>query len=243
MQKTRSTLLVILMMAAALTGCISEDTSNLDTQIEDLDTQNTELTQTIAERDLAISELEAAIALMEDQRDSLLALLSDSQEFANQTLELAEAMNETIAALHVMLGENATQVQQLQVDVLEWQQTAESNRAVLRGILMDAGHMHQLALRNADIRNIHFYFTDVYDSDFTGSDMRFATLDNVDFFSSTLIEVDFEYSDFIDVHFRHSNLAGANLTGVTLTDVTWIDTICPDGTNSDNNGNTCENNL
>ena len=257
MQKTRSTLLVILMMAAALTGCISEDTSNLDTQIEDLDTQNTELTQTIAERDLAISELEATIAglesnvagleasipLMEEQRDALIALLSDSQEFTNQTLELAEAMNETIAALHVMLGENATQVQQLQVDVLEWQQTAESNRAILRGILMDAGHMHQLALRNADIRNIHFYFTDVYESDFTGSDMRFATLDNVDFFNSTLIEVDFEYSDFIDVHFRHSNLAGANLTGVTLTDVTWIDTICPDGTNSDNNGNTCENNL
>ena len=124
MQKTRSTLLVILMMTAALAGCISEDTSDLDTQIEDLDTQNTELTQTIAERDLAISELEATIAglesnvagleasipLMEEQRDALLALLSDSQEFANQTLELAEAMNETIAALHVMLGENATQV-------------------------------------------------------------------------------------------------------------------------------------
>ena len=46
MQKTRSTLLVILMMTAALAGCISEDTSDLDTQIEDLDTQNTELTQT-----------------------------------------------------------------------------------------------------------------------------------------------------------------------------------------------------
>ena len=33
MQKTRSTLLVILMMTAALAGCISEDTSDLDTQI------------------------------------------------------------------------------------------------------------------------------------------------------------------------------------------------------------------
>ena len=151
MQKIRSTLLVILMMTAALAGCISEDTSDLDTQIEDLDTQNTELTQTIAERDLAISELEATIAglesnvagleasitLMEEQRDALLALLSDSQEFANQTLELAEAMNETIAALHVMLGENATQVLQLQIDVHEWQQTAESNRAVIRDRLIE----------------------------------------------------------------------------------------------------------
>ena len=120
MQKTRSTLLVILMMTAALAGCISEDTSDLDTQIEDLDTQNTELTQTIAERDLAISELEATIAglesnvagleasipLMEEQRDALLALLSDSQEFANQTLELAEAMNETIAGITVCEGDS-----------------------------------------------------------------------------------------------------------------------------------------
>ena len=257
MQKTRSTLIVILMMAAAFAGCISEDTSDLDTQIEDLDTQNTELTQTIAERDLAISELEATIAglesnvagleasipLMEEQRDALLALLSDSQEFANQTLELAEAMNETIAALHVMLGENATRVQQLQVDVLEWQQTAESNRAVLRGAFIDAGLMHHLALRNADMRNIRFFYTDVSGSDFTGSDMRFADINHADFGYSTLIEVDFQYSLFDDVSFRHSDLTGANLTGVTLTDVTWIDTICPDGTNSDNNGNTCENNL
>jgi len=250
MQKTRSALIVILMITAALAGCVSEDTS-------DLDTQNTELTQTIAERDLAISELEAIIAglesnvagleasipLMEEQRDALLALLSDSQEFANQTLALAEAMNETIAALHVMLGENATQVLQLQTDVLEWQQTAESNRAVLRDAFMDEGSMHDLALRNADLQNLHLFHMDVGFSDFTGSDMRGSGFNHVDFDSTTLIEVDFEYSTFVDVIFRHSDLTGANLTGVALTYVTWIDTICPDGTNSDNIGNTCENNL
>ena len=257
MQKTRSTLLVILMMTAALAGCISEDTSDLDTQIEDLDTQNTELTQTIAERDLAISELEATIAglesnvagleasipLMEEQRDALLALLSDSQEFANQTLELAEAMNETIAALHVMLGENATQVLQLQIDAHEWQQTAESNRAVLRDVLFDGGDVRDAGLRNADLRAIHFYTINVISSDFTGSDMRGAAFLHVDIDYATLIEVDFQYSFFDDVIFRHSDLTGANLTGVSLDDVTWIDTICPDGTNSDNNGNSCENNL
>ena len=236
MQKTRSTLLVILLMTAALAGCISEDTS-------DLDTQNTELTQTIAERDLAISELEASIPLIEEQRDALLALLSDSQEFANQTLELAEAMNETIAALHVMLGENATQVLQLQTDVLEWQQTAESNRAALRYAYIDGSSMDGLSLRNADMRNIHFGHTDVWFSDFTGSDMRGALFRHVGFYDMTLIEVNFESSNFDDVFFRHSDLTGANLTGVSLIDVTWHDTICPDGTNSDNNGNTCENNL
>ena len=257
MQKARSTLLVILMMTAALAGCISEDTSDLDAQIEDLDTQNTELTQTIAERDLSISELEATIAglesnvagleasitLIEEQRDALLALLSDSQEFANQTLELAEAMNETIAALHVMLGENATQVLQLQTDVLEWQQTAESNRAVLGDVFIDGIYVRDARLRNADLRNIYFYSLDILSSDFTGSDMRGAAFVHVIIDYATLIEVDLQYSYFDDVSFRHSDLTGANLTGVSLDDVTWIDTICPDGTNSDNNGNTCENNL
>ena len=120
MQNNRPALLAILMMTAALAGCISEDTSDLDAQIEDLGSQNTELNQTVAERDVAISELEAtvsghesdiagleaAIALMEEQRDSLLAQLSDSQEFANQTLELAEAMNETIAGITVCEGDS-----------------------------------------------------------------------------------------------------------------------------------------
>ena len=127
MQKNRPALLAVLMMTAALTGCLSEDTSDLDTQIEDLGSQNAELNQTIAERDVAISELEATVsghesniagleaanALMEEQRDSLLAQLSDSQEFANQTLEfanqtleLAEAMNETIAGITVCEGDS-----------------------------------------------------------------------------------------------------------------------------------------
>jgi uncharacterized protein YjbI with pentapeptide repeats len=55
-----------------------------------------------------------------------------------------------------------------------------------------------------------------------------------------------------------ADLSGADMTGTDsmyaeltdslrqdadLTNVTWNNTICPDGTNSDDNGNTCENNL
>ena len=54
---------------------------------------------------------------------------------------------------------------------------------------------------------------------------------------------------------RHSTFLNSNLSGTTITiesvnsiqnnlqDIIWINTICPDGTNSNNNGNTCVNNL
>ena len=262
MQKTRSTLLVILMMTAALAGCISEDTSDLDTQIEDLDTQNTELTQTIAERDLAISELEATIAglesnvagleasipLMEEQRDALLALLSDSQEFANQTLELAEAMNETIAALHVMLGENATQVLQLQIDVHEWQQTAESNRAVFQGELRGYPPIHAdfqgAELRNADLRYLTVDYVLWRFSNLSGANFSHSMIYNTDFHYTDLQGVNFGHANLFNVEFYNSDLSGADLSALYgHTGVTWTNTICPDGTNSVDNGNTCWNNI
>jgi uncharacterized protein YjbI with pentapeptide repeats len=40
-----------------------------------------------------------------------------------------------------------------------------------------------------------------------------------------------------------ADLSGADLTGADLSNVQWSNTTCPDGTNSDENGNTCENNL
>ena len=41
----------------------------------------------------------------------------------------------------------------------------------------------------------------------------------------------------------NADLSNADLSGADLTGVYWYDTTCPDGTNSDNNGYTCVNNL
>ena len=40
-----------------------------------------------------------------------------------------------------------------------------------------------------------------------------------------------------------ADLNGTQLSGADLTNVQWSNTICPDGTNSDVNGDTCEINL
>ena len=196
---------------------------------------NTDSQAEIAEIQATVSGLEGAIALMEEQRDSLLAQLSDSQEFANQTIALAEAMNETVAGLHAMLAENATLVQQLQSDlavqqglVAQWQQTAEDNRADLSGAdLYDAG-LFGADLSGADLSNANLYY----------ADLEYANLSNAD-----LTNVYLRYADLSFADLSGADLSGADLSGADLSGVYWYDTTCPDGTNSDDNGNTCVNNL
>ena len=61
------------------------------------------------------------------------------------------------------------------------------------------------------------------DTDLSGVDLT-----GVDLSGSMVVEV---------------NLSDADLTGAILDDIFWKNTICPDGTNSDDNGDTCANNL
>ncbi|GAB3863201.1 hypothetical protein GCM10029963_71260 [Micromonospora andamanensis] len=70
----------------------------------------------------------------------------------------------------------------------------------------------------ADLRNARF--VDAYLRD---ADLRNAKLDNVDF--------------------SNADLTGADLTGASIGGVVWRNTICPDGTNSDDNRHTCAGHL
>ena len=82
---------------------------------------------------------------------------------------------------------------------------------------------------------------------FAGENMSFSSFDSAElsiaFDQVDLIGATFNQTDLDDVEFSRSNLTGAIFNQVDFTDVIWSDTICPDGTNSDDNGNTCENNL
>ena len=50
-------------------------------------------------------------------------------------------------------------------------------------------------------------------------------------------------ADLHDADLRGAELNGADLGSADLAGVYWYDATCPDGTNSDDNGNTCVNNL
>jgi uncharacterized protein YjbI with pentapeptide repeats len=58
-------------------------------------------------------------------------------------------------------------------------------------------------------------------------------------FDSTYGAVIVAGTNFTNAHFVNSTLTGTNFTGAILTGATWSATTCPDGTNSDSDGNTC----
>jgi hypothetical protein len=60
--------------------------------------------------------------------------------------------------------------------------------------------------------------------------------------------LDLSFADLTGANLDGANLSDANLTGsylfgANLVDVIWSNTTCPDGSNSDGNGETCEDNL
>jgi len=68
--------------------------------------------------------------------------------------------------------------------------------------------------------------------DLTGATLS-GSLSGVDLSGATLV-----FADFVD-----ANLSGANLSGADFFETSWTNTICPDGTNSNNDAATCINNL
>ena len=70
-----------------------------------------------------------------------------------------------------------------------------------------------------------------------------AFLRSSNFSSANLIGADLSHSELHESDMSYADLTGANLNDADLTGVYWKYTTCPDGTNSNNNGNTCANNL
>ena len=70
------------------------------------------------------------------------------------------------------------------------------------------------------------------------ANLRDASLVDAGLAGADLFEADMTSADLTG-----ANLTGANLDDANLTNVTWSNTACPDGTNSDADGDTCVNDL
>ena len=73
----------------------------------------------------------------------------------------------------------------------------------------------------------------LFNANLSYSLLRYANLQNANLSNADLNEA----------ILREADMTGADLSNADLTGIYWYDTICPDGTNSDDNGDTCVNNL
>jgi uncharacterized protein YjbI with pentapeptide repeats len=110
----------------------------------------------------------------------------------------------------------------------------------------------------ADLSNAKLFAANLFQANLSNADLfqanlRYADLTDTDLSNAYLYEADLYLADLYLADLSNANLTGADLegaylryavlTGADLTSVNWLGTTCPDGTNSNNNGNTCENNL
>ena len=110
--------------------------------------------------------------------------------------------------------------------------------ANLEGAQLSGSDMFGNDLDNADLSNANLSGVNLGFCSAVGAD-----LNNVNLNGATLA-----FCDLTDASFTAADLTGVNLarttaTGATFSNATWSNTVCPDSSNSDSDGDTCVNNL
>jgi len=119
-----------------------------------------------------------------------------------------------------------------------------SNSGHFMGIDFSYANLSGASMRNLDVQYTDFSYANLIGTDFS-SDMPSETkLHGVIFVGADLKWADFSDTYIIQVDFTDANLEGADfMSSPEIERCIWSNTICPDGTNSDDNGGTCINNL
>jgi len=98
-------------------------------------------------------------------------------------------------------------------------------------------------LSNANLSNADLTWADLINANLSDADLSNANLSDADLTWANLSDADLTRANLSDADLTRANLSDADLSHADLSGTWWYDTICPDGTNSDDNGNTCANNL
>jgi len=211
------------------------------------------------ERSSLLEQLEVTIGQKNNEISMLQELygdsISDAETERDSLLEQLEEADNTIQKLNedFLIQHNL---------VVEWIQRAASNDFsyanmsnldVNNSVFSSPVERHegvwQLDMSNAnltgaDLSNSILTNTSLWNAIMRGANLRYADLSN-----SVLWHADLRMADLTGADLSDADLSGAilipyaGMAGADLTNVYWYNTICPDETNSDDNGNTCVNNL
>lgn len=122
---------------------------------------------------------------------------------------------------------------------------ADFTRADLTESNLGEANLSTSVMRNADLTGAGAALANFRDCDLNG-----ATFADANLAGAILTDSDGTQADFTDANLSGANLTDMDLTnavltrasldGATLTGVVWSNTRCPDGSNSSDNGDTCE---
>lgn len=125
--------------------------------------------------------------------------------------------------------------------------------ANMSGIDLGGASVNQANLVRADLNGADLVGGYFIDTDFTGADLTSASLyasflNDANFTNADLTNANLSGSFMPDADFTGANLTNASLSGSFVpddhfTDASWSNTTCPDGTNSNSDGGTCDNDL
>ena len=102
-------------------------------------------------------------------------------------------------------------------------------------------------LAGANLSGVRLYAADLSgadlsDADLAAVDLSLAELAGADLAGADLAGADLFETDLTGADLSETDLTGADLWGATTTTTLWSETTCPDGTDSDSDGDTCVNN-
>ena len=132
----------------------------------------------------------------------------------------------------------------------------------LTGVNLSGAVMPNISLNNSTLVDVNLSGADLdgayMSANLSGADLSHANLYSVSFYGAGMPNADLDnavttYDDFSYADMAGDNLTnddftgvsllGATLTGADLDGVNWNNTVCPDSTLSNNDGNTCINDL
>ena len=119
-----------------------------------------------------------------------------------------------------------------------WLNGANLSGAYLNGAYLSGANLHDANLSGADLNSAYLRYATMNDANLNSADLSGADLSNAILSNAIL-----DGADLSGANLSGANLFSADLSNANLSGTFWYFTICPDGANSDDNGNTCENNL
>lgn len=110
--------------------------------------------------------------------------------------------------------------------------------ANLEGASFQSTELDRADLHDTDLSGLTFYFAGLAGANLSNTDLSNATIER-----TYLIGANLQGANFTNAQLISSNFSGIDMSTVTITGATWSDVTCPDGSNSDSNGNTCAGHL